>query len=87
MEKFPGIHYNIICRSVNCEMRGKSGEAAAIRRSDSETQQKELVPALNNPAFIWAVLDKIMRDERGYEFTREVNNLTRVWKAKNPRPK
>ncbi len=85
MEKFPGIHYNVICRDLTCADHSRSFIATERRRSNSITQIRASRGLLNDSEFIWSVLDKIDRVETD-EVKRSINQYTRAWKLANPRP-
>jgi hypothetical protein len=87
MEKFPGIHYNIICRVVTCDNHPAPPEVFMRRRRNSFVQQDVIRPQITNANFIWSILDKIDRVEND-EFKDEVDRLRAVidFKADNPHP-
>lgn len=85
MEKFPGIHYNIICRDVNCVNNREASELAkGRRRLNSEIQLQNFLPILNTPEFTWAILDKIEATEND-TFKAAIADYVRSFKQLNPR--
>lgn len=84
MGKFPGIHYNVICRGVTCASHYNSDRAVRRRRADSDANLGLADLSMNDDDFVWAVLDKIDRVEND-DFKRSINPYTRPWKLAHPR--
>lgn len=62
MEKFPGIHYNFICRSMDADCERKRGVADIRRRRGSINENRPRRTLLDTPAVSDAIVDHILAD-------------------------
>jgi hypothetical protein len=85
MEKFPGIHYNIICRST--QEPECTGVSLGRRRANSGNLEQDRIRTLEIPAVQQLLVEKAKRDERNNPESAEFNRLIDDARAGRPLPR